>query len=644
MKLQRTISLGARAAEGEQDDRAVEMAISSETPVERFFGIEVLSHKRSAVDLSRLKDGRHPLLLNHDTDKQIGVVERAMVDTDEKMLRGVSRFSRSPLGEEVLQDVRDEIRTLISVGYEILEVEQHLKGADGVEQIRKLTGEEFEREMREKFGEHFYRAGTASCRAEGTEPPTFIVTRWRPFEVSVVPIPADVAVGVGRSAEPSAPAPSHVERRETAAQASITVKDKPVDKTPEQLETERRDAIIALGEQYKKYLADKDIFDALRNGRSVDQFREFIMQKMETKHSNTAELRIGMERKDIQRYSIARAVVAHLSGDWSKAGLERSASEAVAKMLGSTPEGFFVPYDAFQRDFNVGTGSEAGNLVPTDLRTDLFVDVLRNKLVLANLGIRVLTGLTANIDIPKKTVSSAISRVTEIQALTETNPNTGKVSLSPKRFGGFVEYSKQALIQSALAIEPMLRDDLLSAALVDIQDQVLNGSGSGANMRGIRNTSGIGSVVGGTNGAALAWSHLVDLESACANVNAEPDQFSGYCINTKLRGSAKKTQKGTNLPFIWDNGDSPLNGYRAAVTNSVPSNLTKGTSTTVCSSVLFGSDWSMSVLGLFGAPDVTVDPFSLATSGQVRITLNQFADHGVRLAGVFASSDDILTP
>lgn len=641
MKLNRTNSNSVRAAK--QGDRTIEMAISSEAPVERWFGIEVLRHAADAVDLNRLSDGRHPLLLNHDLKTQIGVIERAWLD-DDKKLRGEARFSRSELGQEVLQDVEDEIRTLISVGYEILEVEEHQKSADGEITIRTLSGEQFEREMREQFGENFYRAGPAACRKENSQPPTYIVTRWCPFEVSVVPVPADVEVGVGRSAVTDESPASNSQGSPAAPATSIQVKETKMNKSTEVLEGERRDAIIALGEQYSRYVEQKDIYDALRNGRSVEQFKDLILSKMESRHSSTADLQIGMERKDIQRYSIVRAVVAAMTGDWRKAGLEMEASRAMEKMLGTAPQGFYVPFDAFQRDFNVGTGSEAGNLVATELRTDLFVDVLRNNLVLAQLGVKILPGLVGNVDIPKKVTAGTLAMIAEIGATTETNPTTGKLSLTPKRTGAHVEYSKQALIQSALAIEPMLRDDLLQGLAVQLQDQVINGSGSGNNMRGIRNTSGIGAVVGGTNGANIAWSHLVALESACANVNAEPDQRSGYLINTKTRGSLKTTQKGTNLPFIWDGGPTPLNGYKAAVSNAVPSNLTKGTSTTVCSSAIFSSDWSMSVLGLFGAPDIVVNPFVLDTTAQVRITLNQFADHGVRLPAVFSTSDDLLTP
>lgn len=96
------------------------------------------------------------------------------------------------------------------------------------------------------------------------------------------------------------------------------------------------------------------------------------------------------------------------------------------------------------------------------------------------------------------------------------------------------------------------------------------------------------------------------------------------------------------MGWIWDNGPQPINGYRAAVTNNIVSNLTKGSSTTVCSNGLFSADWSMWLVGLFGPPDVTVDPFTLAPTGQVRITLNQFADAGARQPAAFSKIDDWL--
>jgi HK97 family phage major capsid protein len=306
------------------------------------------------------------------------------------------------------------------------------------------------------------------------------------------------------------------------------------------------------------------------------------------------------------------------------------------------PEGFFLPFEAFKRDFNVGTSTEAGNLVATDLRGDLYVDVLRNNLVMGQLGARILTGLTGNVDLPRKSTASTIGSVTEIGSASETAPATAKVTLSPKRTSAYVEVSKQAILQSAMALEQMIRDDLIMSSAVNLEHQTINGTGTAPQMTGIRFTANIGTVVAGTAGAAPTWAHVVDLESACANANAEPDRLAGYLLNTKTRGKLKQTQLGTNLPFIWQNGGQPLNGYRAAISNNMPSNLTKGTSTTVCSSAIFGSDWSMATIGLFGAPDITVDPYTKADTGQVKITLNQFADFGVRQPACFAKIDDLL--
>ncbi|MFN6338425.1 MAG: phage major capsid protein, partial [Cyanobacteriota bacterium] len=188
----------------------------------------------------------------------------------------------------------------------------------------------------------------------------------------------------------------------------------------------------------------------------------------------------------------------------------------------------------------------------------------------------------------------------------------------------------------------MLRDDLLQSMAVTIENECINGNGTGNNMRGIRSTSGIGSVVGGTNGLALNWGHVVGLESAVANANAEPDGTAGYLTNTRVRGFSKITQKATNLPFIWDGGATPLNGYRAAISNNVPNTLTKGTSTD-CSSVIFSSMWDMAVLAFFDAPELIINPYSLDTTGQVRITLNQSADFGIRQPSAFAVMDDART-
>ena len=115
MKQKRTLTIDATQQRAAADGNTIEMAIASEQPYERWFGIEILGHAKGEVDLSRLGDGRHPLLLNHDTGTQIGVIDSARVDSD-GVLRGIGRFSSSEEAQQIRVDVADGIRTMVSVG------------------------------------------------------------------------------------------------------------------------------------------------------------------------------------------------------------------------------------------------------------------------------------------------------------------------------------------------------------------------------------------------------------------------------------------------------------------------------------------------------------------------------------------------
>lgn len=611
----------------DQEARTVALAFASEVPYERWYGTEILDCSLDAVRLQRMLN-KAPLLFNHNRDELIGVVEQVSLGTD-KVCRAVVRFGKGEDAEECWQDVLDGILSKVSVGYMIHEMVLE-KDSDT---------------------ETIYR-----------------VTDWEPYEISMVTIPADDTVGIGRSHSPpesTPPQQATPQARESGFFVTQNKEPKMTEKTVEQLEKEgaeirakmstqefelaRFKEITTIGEKYKDILSTQDIAEAIRAGKTPPEVQEMVIERMSKKHSDVSAAHIGMDKKDLKRYSIANAVRAILTGDWSKAGLEEAAAKECAERFGATTgftgRNLLVPYDVLsQRDFTVGTAAEAGNLVATDLRGDLFTDILRNRLVLGEAGATILYGLSGNVDIPRKTVGGSLGWLTEIGAAAETQPNTGKVSLSPKRIGGFVEYSKQAVIQSALAVEPMLRADLESEYLVQFETAGINGTGSSNQPRGIRNVSGIGSVVGGTNGAQLAWSHVVGLESAVANVNANPGANAAYIVNTRTRGFAKQQLKAAGFQqFIWDNGDTPLNGYRALVTNLMPNTLTKGTSSGVCSSGLFSSDWSMLVLATFGALDLTLDEITQSVNGMNRLVLNAYVDVACRRAADFAVMDDILT-
>lgn len=156
---ERTFSLTGRAVD--EESRTVDLAFSSESPVDRWFGAEILDHGPGSVRMDRLNDGA-ALLVGHDHDDQVGVIESARIDSDDMKGRATARFSRSSRGQEILTDVVDGIRTLISVGYRIHEA------------VLEKTGDEGD---------------------------TYRITDWEPYEISVVAVPADPHVGIGRSAK-----------------------------------------------------------------------------------------------------------------------------------------------------------------------------------------------------------------------------------------------------------------------------------------------------------------------------------------------------------------------------------------------------------------------------------------------------------
>lgn len=563
--------------------REVPVVLSTDAPYDRGDYVEILDHTPGNVDLSRAP---LPLIEGHDTSKvNIGLVDHLHIEGGK--LRGIARFGKSARATEILQDVVDGIIRGVSIGYE----------------QTKLLGQ--------KGREHRFA--------------------FKPHEASVVAVPADTIAGFNKAKD--------IKIMSNANEALERIS-----------EADRVKEIVALGETYAKYLKPGEIAEAVRSQMSVDQFRNLIIKNMETGHTDARSSALDLTHREVERYSLARAISAAVTGDWRLAGLERECSLGLQRKLGQTPEGFLVPDQVWRRDFNVGTASEAGNLVATDMRGDLYVDALRNAMVLGRLGVRIIPGLSGNVDIPRKTSPSQLAMYTEIGSAVETAPATAKLSLTPKRISAYIDVSKQALIQSAIALEPMLRDDLLMGAANLLEYQSLNGNGTSPNILGIRNYTTIGSTTAGANGATVAWSHFVDLEAVCANSNAEPSALAGYVSNSKVRAKAKQVHRGTNLDYIiaadgrtTSDGLVTINGYRSIFTNNMPSNLTKGTSTTICSGAIFSSDWSMAVLGLFGAPDVVVDPYSFAVTGQVRITLNQFADFGIRQPAAFSKIDDLLT-
>lgn len=599
------------------EKRTVEVAFSSEEPVERWFGDEILSHAAGAVDLSRLNDGG-AVLFNHDWDDQIGVIERAWVDADRRG-RALVRFGNSAKAAEKFQDVQDGILRHISVGYSIANFEEEV--------------------------------------SDGSR--TFTATRWQPYEISFVTVPADPTVGVGRSVEPFIenpvnPTPEKGNRNMDKNQTTTTV-ETPAAAIPAatatdtnntaergmQNERARVSELLAIGRSYAAHGGIEAAEKVIKEGGSEAQLRAAIMANMQTKPTVTAG-EIGMTDKEQREFSLLRAMSAAATGKWDKAGLEREVSEELEKRHGRAAAGFFVPTDLIARAYSKGNAANGGNTIATDFRDDLFIDLLRNRLATAQLGATVLDGLVGDITIPKQLTGNSVTWVDENGRASDSNATFGQIGLKPKTVTANTELSRKFMLQSSLSAEQFARNELLQAMMLGIDLAAVNGSGTSNQPTGILNTSGIGAVAIGTDGGSLTWQHIVALETSIAAANADLGNLA-YLTNTKVRGALKTTLKSEGVSgYIWQDGDTPLNGYRCAVSNQVPSNLTKGSAAGKCSPLIFGN-WADLMIAHWGVLDVIVDPYTKGTQGAVVITVLQDVDIAVRNAESFAAVKDIVT-
>ena len=565
-----------------EDERRVSMALSSEEPVERSFGIEVLEHSEDAIDLSFLASGRAPLLMDHDPLKQVGVIESVDLDGSARRLRATVRFGKNGLAKEAFDDVVDGIRANVSIGYAI---------------------NKMERQDKDKY----------------------VAKSWRPVEASLVSIPADVSVGVGRSSEPTPEPVTITVREETPMTNEIDVAAIEL----EARKAAQKDAaqIIELGARHNQVEMARN---AVSNGRTAADFRGELLDVIGSERSLESQ-DIGLTDKEVKRFSIVRAIHALANPTDRRAqeaaAFEKECSEAAAAEFGRSAQGIMLPTDVlrtWKRDLN---SADEADLFGEDYRGQDFVDVLRNASSVMQAGARTLNGLSGDVRIPKKTAAASAAWIaTEGGASTESEMTVGNIAMTPKTLGAFTDVTRQLMIQSSMDVESLIRDDLATAIGLAIDLAGLEGSGSSGQPTGILNTSGINSV---TNFAAAnpTFAEVVTLETALAEDNALMGNLA-YILPAAMYGALKTTEKASGTAqFVVEPGGT-INGHRAIVSN-------QGTA----GNLYFGN-FSDLLVGFFGGLDLVVDPYTASTSGTVRVVALQSMDLAVRHAVSFAKGND----
>jgi HK97 family phage major capsid protein len=353
-----------------------------------------------------------------------------------------------------------------------------------------------------------------------------------------------------------------------------------------------------------------------------------------------------------EQYSFKRAMEMAISG--RRDGVEGefnaiAAEEYQRSGVSVSAHSIKIPSEVFKRDMTATGGSPAGTEGGYNIQTSVgsIIDVLLPRTVLRGLGVQQLSNLVGNLDLPTASTLPSAGWNTENGTATEKSPAFSKVTFSPKRLAAYIQVSNQLMLQSSNSIDAYVRNWLLQAMAQSMEAAAIKGGGSNEPTGIIANASvnvvyAGGAASNGTNanGAAPVWADVVNLMKAVENANGEGVAYlTNPLVKAKLQTTPRQSS-GVEGNFIWPAGGAELNGYPVATSTLVPSNLSKGSSSTL-SAAIFG-DFSKMALASWGGMELTVDPYSGATAGLTNVVLNAYMDCNLLQPAAFAVCKDIV--
>ena len=600
--LSRTFDLDRSAID--EANRTVSVIFSSETPVDRSFGVEILDHDRGSVGRDRLQK-RAPVLLNHQMSDQLGVVEQASIDQDRKG-RAVLRFGRGRLSSEIFNDVVDGIRSQVSVGYRIHKMEK----AD-------------------------------------SETVTFRAVDWQPFEISIVPTGADSTAIVGRSEDQNFKTEiiERISKMETeiVKEPAPQVDESKIREAVQKAELKRISEIESYGSEHNESeLAREYIVD----GRTVPEFQSAILEKIKNYKPETVHA-IGLTPKETRSFSWMKLIRAMANPHDRKlqedASFEFDASRAQADKNGLDPQGAWVPADVIygqnyedqKRDLTAGTNTAGGFTVQTDVLADSFIDVLRANMVFSKVGVTELNGLNGKVSIPGSDAGSTAYWVAENGSITESDQTFIARSLDGKTVGAMTDISMNLMKQSSIDVEAFVRNDIAMTLASQIELKGLTGNGTSNTPIGVYNTTGVGgTTINGAN--APDWGDIVDIWNGVSSNNALRGNLAWVGGSTITANCMKTFRNGTGSDrAILDDGVGNDGEHRLM---TYPYHVSENNVEAGKSLLTFG-DFSALVMGSWGnGLDLRVDPFTNSNTGATRGVGLYLVDFAVRTPKSFSCS------
>lgn len=389
--------------------------------------------------------------------------------------------------------------------------------------------------------------------------------------------------------------------------------------------------------------ADKAAYDAAVQ-KAVDLTEELDnANKLELAQQRLADKQLADLEKEAKRsFSIVKFVREASEGRLS--GLEAEVAEMGRKeyeRLGLSQKGFALPSAALRASAgqNYTTNADGGYAKVT--AAPRYIDGLKDKMVIAGLGATVLGDLVGTVPLVGVGKMTA-AWYAEGATASVSKATFSSVTLTPHRNAVIGAFSKDLLRQTSLDVESIIWNRILEAHASLLESAAIAGTGSNGQPTGILNTTGIGSVAIGANGGPITWAKVVELETKVNAENANRGKLA-YLTNAKVIGDLKTIERASgNGRYLLDGDYTKINGYPIDWTNLVPSTLTKGTTASKCSAMIFGNFEDL-YIGHWGGVDIVVDPYTLAAQADVRFVLNSWDDAVVAEPKSFAAVVDLTT-
>jgi HK97 family phage major capsid protein/HK97 family phage prohead protease len=665
----------------DKENHTVTMAVSSETPVDRYYGQEILSHAPGAIRTGRLKQGV-AMLFNHDEDQHLGRSQKYKV-RDDQVLEVTSRFGPSPLAVEKEADVAADILVDVSIRYAVYEW-------DIVE--RK------------------------------NEPPIYTATDWELLEVSLVTVPADPTVGVGRGAgddatpvkytfrkleDPAveaaveAAAPAAADEAARALPSPADPAPTPETPTPEPqrtitmeptatvtvdhaaVEAARVAGLTALRTNYPQHFSETALHTAIALDMPLERAKGAVADAViagsqrDAVPTLTEEFFNNLSAKERSAYSLRNIYAAAtnmrnpgmISGVDPK-GFEVEVSNELRKQAESRGitglgGGLLVPSastrSAFGEKRTIASGGNAGTYANfTEVISDP-IELLRSRVFIMALGAQFLTGLKGKIQMPRQNAAASSSWLLEGNAVSNSDLTLDDIVMQPNRLSIQNSYYRDFLAQSAVSIDPLLSNDRMQVLARSLNGAAIAGSGTAPVPTGLLNRSGLAAVLSGTTRAAngtvtaglggvpLTYVDVNAMESTISTANGDIGTMR-WLGTPKVRAASRSIPKtpGTSQDFIMPDSKVGANGLQTAFLGydgifTSDANLTGFTANSVagCHALILGV-WDQMLIGDWGLSEIVVDNVTGAASAKVIITEHAFYDTNVRHLASFCANTSIL--